>query len=239
MNRFTSYSNFPFSDRGISRTLGLIGGLGLVSMPIPAEAHLVNSGLGPFYDGVTHFALSPECFLTAIGLALLAGLSGKAQSRTALGLGTAAWLIGALCGHLVGTELNLMILTIIPLLLGITVALALPIGNRLAGLTATVAGGLLGFGQGAALAAGKIGLSSLLGNLLPAATLLAIAAAVALSCVKPWTRVAVRVAGSWIAAISLLVIGWLWKESQSPPGFQDPPTKTTAIQFSPRGNGQG
>ena len=223
-----------------ARSLGVLAPLGFVAAPTSAEAHLVNSGLGPFYDGVTHFALSPECFLAAIGLALLAGLSGKAQGRTILGLGTAAWLIGSLAGHVAGRELNLIALTVIPLGLGITVALALPIGTRAAGIAAALTGGLLGFGQGAALAAGDVGVSSLLGNLLPAGTLLAIAAAIAVSCEKPWTRVAARVAGSWIAAISLLIIGWLWKESQSPtaPGESPPETAATA-QFFPRGKGQG
>ena len=31
-----------------------------VLLPAPAYAHLVNSGLGPFYDGIGHFALTPE-----------------------------------------------------------------------------------------------------------------------------------------------------------------------------------
>ena len=223
-----------------AQALGALAGFGFLALPGSAEAHLVNSGLGPFYDGVTHFALSPECFLAAIGLALLAGLSGKAQGRTILGLGTVAWLIGSLAGHLAGRELNLIALTLVPLVLGITVALALPVGTRLAGIAAMATGSLLGFGQGAALAAGDVGISSLLGNLLPAGTLLAIAAAIAVSCEKPWTRVAVRVAGSWIAAISLLIIGWLWKESQAAPSSGDSaPETAAATPFLSRENDQG
>ncbi len=32
-------------------------------LPRPPHAHLVNTGLGPFYDGVSHFALTPEDLL--------------------------------------------------------------------------------------------------------------------------------------------------------------------------------
>ena len=46
-----------------------------------ADAHLINTGLGPVCDGITHFALSPEDFLPAIALALLTGLRGKSCAR--------------------------------------------------------------------------------------------------------------------------------------------------------------
>ena len=36
----------------------------------------------------------------------------------------------------------------------------------------------------------------------------ALAAALVVALRAPWTRIAVRVAGSWIAAIGLLLLGW-------------------------------
>ena len=36
----------------------------------------------------------------------------------------------------------------------------------------------------------------------------ALAAALVVSLRRPWARVAVRVAGSWVAAIGLLMVGW-------------------------------
>jgi urease accessory protein len=39
----------------------------------PAEAHLVTTGLGPIYDGVSHVFLSPEDLVPAVVLALLGG----------------------------------------------------------------------------------------------------------------------------------------------------------------------
>ena len=51
--------------------------------PQAADAHLVVSGMGPIYDGISHFGLSPEDFLPVATLALFAGLKGPRQSRRA------------------------------------------------------------------------------------------------------------------------------------------------------------
>jgi hypothetical protein len=37
----------------------------------------------------------------------------------------------------------------------------------------------------------------------------ALAAALVVSLRPPWTRIAIRVAGSWIAATGLLLLGWI------------------------------
>jgi hypothetical protein len=43
----------------------------LLAAPGVAKAHLINSGLGPFYDGVLHLLLSPADLLGVVVLALL------------------------------------------------------------------------------------------------------------------------------------------------------------------------
>ncbi len=47
-------------------------------------AHLVTSGVGPFFDGVAHFFVSLDDLLVVVALALLGGLLGK---RKCLGNG--------------------------------------------------------------------------------------------------------------------------------------------------------
>lgn len=69
-------------------------------LPKGAQAHLVETGLGPVYDGVAHFALSPEDYVPIVGLALLAGLRGKDQARLAVLLMPLAWVIGGVLGSL-------------------------------------------------------------------------------------------------------------------------------------------
>ena len=52
---------------------------------------------------------------------------------------------------------------------------------------------------------GALGLAGIVGTLF-VVTALAAAAVVAIR--VPWGRIAVRVAGSWIAAVGLLLLGW-------------------------------
>ena len=67
-------------------------------LPATAHAHLVNTGLGPFYDGVSHFALTPEDLVPALALALLAGQHGSRAGRLTLFALPAGWLLGGLAG---------------------------------------------------------------------------------------------------------------------------------------------
>ena len=57
---------------------------------------MVTTGLGPIYDGISHFALSPEVWVPVLALALFAGLRGAAAGRLTLFLLPVAWLVGAL-----------------------------------------------------------------------------------------------------------------------------------------------
>ena len=59
-----------------------------------AHAHLVTTGLGPVYDGITHFALSPDDILPALALALFAGLRGPPPGRRAMFAATRCLVAG-------------------------------------------------------------------------------------------------------------------------------------------------
>jgi len=54
---------------------------GLVTSPNTAQAHLVTSGAGPFFDGVAHFFVSLDDLLVVIALSLLSGILGKTAAR--------------------------------------------------------------------------------------------------------------------------------------------------------------
>ena len=64
----------------------------------PVEAHLNSTGMGPIYDGLMHFLMSPEDLVPALALALLAGLRGAAYGRRASFTLPVAWLAGSLFG---------------------------------------------------------------------------------------------------------------------------------------------
>ena len=72
---------------------GLLGAIGLgLLAALPAQAHLVDTGLGPVYDGIAHFALTPEDLLPALALAVLAGLRGADSARRVVFVLPLAWL---------------------------------------------------------------------------------------------------------------------------------------------------
>ena len=66
--------------------------------PLPVEAHLNSTGMGPVYDGLLHFLLSPEDIIAVLALALFAGQRGIAYGRRALFVLPGAWLAGGLLG---------------------------------------------------------------------------------------------------------------------------------------------
>ena len=190
------------------RLVVVMGGLALASCPSRAEAHLVTTGLGPLYDGLLHVALAPEDLVPVLALALLAGLRGVTHGRRALFVLPAAWLLGGVIGLTVHGGVSLIWTALSFVLLGGLVAsdARLPLGAT------TLLAALLGLGHGylngAALAQPGLGAVGLLGIVAAVFTLVALAASFVVPLRAVWARVVVRVAGSWIAAIGLLLIGW-------------------------------
>ena len=181
----------------------------LLMWTVPAEAHLNSTGMGPFYDGLVHFLMSPEDMIPVFALALLAGLRGVNYGRRALFVLPLAWLLGAIAG------LTAVIAAPHPfiaagwfLLLGALVAadakLSLRATTALAGLLGLYHGYLNGTGMGQSLSAVVV----LLGLAFATFVIVALVAAFVVRLQASWTRIAVRVAGSWIAASGLLMVGW-------------------------------
>lgn len=175
----------------------------------PAHAHLNTTGVGPLYDGLMHFLTSPEDLVPALGLALLAGLRGAPSARRTLFTLPTAWLLGSLAG-LTAAAANAGTLAAacwFVLLGGLVVAdakLSLRSMTVLGALVGLVHGYLNGSGMGLSAAA----FVALLGLTTAVFILVAVVTALVVPLSAYWARVAVRVAGSWIAASGLLMIGW-------------------------------
>ena len=174
-----------------------------------AHAHLMSTGMGPLFDGSTHFLLSPEDLVPAFGLALFAGLRGAEYGRRLLLALPCAWLLGAVLGlGAAATTGSGVVSAVWLLLIGGLVAADAKLTLRAATLLATV----LGLHHGYLNAAGAgYSLSSAIMLVGLAATVFVVAALVAALVVQlrgQWTRVAIRVVGSWIAASGLLWMGW-------------------------------
>jgi urease accessory protein len=174
-----------------------------------ARAHLVNSGFGPFYDGIAHVFVTPEDLLAIVAISLLAGLEGKACSRFVLFLLPLAWLAGATAGQTAPLTAGMPILSAVLLIaLGALVALDRRLPLRLAAGFAVTVGVVHGFFNGAAQAGTNSASIAIVGTVCAHFVVVALLAGQVVSLRKEWARIVVRVAGSWIGAIGLLLLGW-------------------------------
>ncbi|HEX6851405.1 MAG TPA: HupE/UreJ family protein [Candidatus Polarisedimenticolaceae bacterium] len=174
-----------------------------------AHAHLVNTGLGPVYDGVSHLFVTFDDLLPVVAMAMLAGLNGPAAGRRTLFALPVAWFAAGLAGHLGGTAFLPAGITSISLLaLGILTAADRRLAPGVVTAIAALLGALHGWRNGAGLAAAGREASGLVGIAGAVFVLTALLGAAIVSLRPPWTRIAVRAAGSWIAAIGLLYLGW-------------------------------
>jgi len=174
----------------------------------PADAHLITTGLGPVYDGISHFLMSPEDLVPVFVLALLAGQGGPDTARSVLVLLPTAWLAGGLLGLAAATMVppNLTWLTFI--VLGGLVAAHVRLPRAAVMALACLVGLFEGFINGLPMNSGGPAMVSLMGIVATVFVVTALAAAAATAFTWQPAKIAVRVLGSWTAAAGLLVLGW-------------------------------
>jgi urease accessory protein len=182
---------------------------GFVASATPAHAHLMNTGFGPFYDGLAHPLMSPEDLLPVAAMTLLAGLGGARYGRWLLATLPAAWMIAMSVGWVFAVPaIPSWASAAATALAGAAVAadVRLPLAAVMS-LAATV-GTLHGLANGVDLAATPSGLVALAGTACCLAAIVSLLAGQVTSLRAQWARLAVRISGSWIAAIGLLMLGW-------------------------------
>lgn len=193
----------------IERRLRIALFVAILLSPAIARAHLTDTGLGPIYDGIAHLLLSFDDLLPVVALALLAGLNGARAGRLVLFILPIAWFAGGIAGVLAAGAAPPAIVTSLSLLaLGVLTAASAPLRPALVVFLAVALGLIHGWLNGAAIATAGREASGLIGIAGTIFVVVALGSAVVVSLRKPWTRIAVRVAGSWIAAVGLLVLGW-------------------------------
>ena len=176
-------------------------------MATAAEAHLVNTDLGPFYGGLVHPLTALEHLLPLVALGLLAGQQGAPAARRMLvllplGLAGGAWLSYPRPIWTGIQVLNLLSLLVLGLLVAVNRRLPTGVTEGL-GL---IVGVTHGAANGAAAAAAGVSRELFVAGLLTAGVVLAtLVPALVLSLRAAWGRVAVRVVGSWIGAVGLLL----------------------------------
>ena len=191
------------------RLAAMVAGL-VATAPARASAHLVQTGFGGFYDGLVHWAITPRDALVVIGLALLAGLRGAGAARFTLVALPLAWLAGGAMGYSMPGSDELAIATTLSFgLAGLLVAVDTHMPRWVLGVFVLVAGFLHGMSNGLAMSASGMGWLGLIGAVTAVFVVASLLPAFVTVLRRPAARVAVRVAGSWIAAIAMLMLGWL------------------------------
>ena len=187
---------------------GLIAALGLLCWPSYASAHLVTTGLGPVYDGIGHLVMTPEDLVPVLAIALFAGLRGAAPGRRALFVLPLAWFAGGILGVIIEGLPTFPVAAISFLILGVLIAADLNLSQKLFTAVVVVVGLVHGVLNGVALKEGA-GILGLIGIMATLFVIVAIVSAFIVSLRKPWTKIVVRVAGSWVAAMGMLMFGLL------------------------------
>ncbi|MGB7840411.1 MAG: HupE/UreJ family protein [Terrimicrobiaceae bacterium] len=191
----------------------LIGAALFLTSPA-AHAHMLNTGLGPFYDGLAHLFVTPEDMLPVIAIALLGGLRGANFGRTLLFVLPVAWLAGSFAGRFSPVPLTLPVLTAaLTVILGGLVAADRPLSVTLVAGCGLLLGLLHGLLNGSEFAKQHAIISSSVGVSVALFVVVSLLAGQVTTVRAAWARLAVRVAGSWIAATGLLMLGWTLRGS--------------------------
>jgi hypothetical protein len=179
----------------------------LGAMTTPAMAHSPIMGIGGVFGGVIHALLIPEHGLGLLALGLVLGRQQKAARRTGLSIFATTLSCGLVAAAALTAEEMLAadILLVATGVLGLLVAaawmptfLALPL--------AAVAGLTLGLDSKPDGISPDEAVRMLIGSGLGAALALAIVAETSVHLRGNVPLIATRVAGSWIAAIGIMVL---------------------------------
>ncbi|MGH6897255.1 MAG: HupE/UreJ family protein [Geminicoccaceae bacterium] len=180
----------------------------------PAYAHSMGNRFGDFYGGALHPLTALEHVLPFLALGLLAGQQGARAARWLLlvfplGLLSGAGVATVLPAGYWLTPLNHVSFVVLGLLLA--AAWRLPLALLIA--LGALFGLSHGYENGRAMTAETAAHLFVPGVALTGfiVTALASAATLALTARADWPRVAVRIAGSWIAAIGIMMIGLAWR----------------------------
>jgi urease accessory protein len=178
-----------------------------------AHAHATSAQAGAFYAGLLHPLTAPEHVLPMVALGLLAGQQGLNQGQGLLLVFPAAMALGASLALLHPALGWVSLLNIgSAALFGGLVAAAWRAPTVLLYALALLFGISHGYANGAAIAPNLSPAVFILGLVTAALLVLgySMAGTAYLLRLKPaWLLIAVRLAGSWIAAVGILVFGMM------------------------------
>jgi urease accessory protein len=190
----------------VRKTIMFAAALGALA-PLPAFAHPMQ-GVGDFYAGMLHPVMTIETVLPLVAFSLLAGQQQRETAIYLLAAFPATLIVGAFLASLLDAPSSLGIVELIlTAAFGILVAFA----RRLPSWLLVALGAVLGISAGWANAGELVGQASrfrfIAGFAVVGLLLLVYGNGLVRNLKWEWTQIAVRVVGSWIAAVSILVLG--------------------------------
>lgn len=180
--------------------------------PLPAFAHPMP-GVGDFYAGMLHPVITVETVLPLIALSLLAGQQRREAAIHLLVTFPASLIVGALLATLgnAPSHLEVIQLSVVQLVLTAGFGILVACAGRVPSWLLVALGAMLGISVGWANAAEAFGqvnrIRFIAGLAVVGLLLLLYGNGLVRNLKREWTQIAVRVVGSWIAAVSILVLG--------------------------------
>lgn len=185
----------------------------VAGLPCKAQAHMAMTGLGPLFDAFDAVALDVENFIPLAVLGLFLGLRGAASARWSALAALLGWIVGGMAAMLLsGGALDGIRPVTAPALMlivggSLSANLALPRNSCLGlALTAAVMRALATFSD---QMPPELQLPAIAFSALVAFFIVCLAASITLPLRARWSIVIAQVAGSWTAALGLILIGWL------------------------------
>ncbi|HEX4426562.1 MAG TPA: HupE/UreJ family protein [Terriglobales bacterium] len=192
----------------MKRTLSIVCAIGSVFLIFPSSAlaHPMK-GVGDFYAGMLHPMISVECVLPIIALSLLAGQQNR---RTAIGVllsFPSASVLGALLALVFPVSPFVAVInTAAMAVLGVLVALNRSLPLEISVILSATLALTVGWSNGGELTSNTSAYRFVPGLAVVSLLLISYGIGLVRSLNMPWAKTAVRVTGSWIAAIGILVL---------------------------------
>jgi urease accessory protein len=155
-------------------------------------------------DGMV-MAVAPTHLLAIVAIGLLAGEGGRGGSALAL------FALGLLAGSLaiasaIRETPSALVLLVMAAFVGITVAAAITLTSLVTNVLAFAAGLALALDTPPQATSIAVAVASQIGTGIAATAVLMLVTAIATGAIRPWQRIGLRVAGSWITASAILVL---------------------------------
>jgi urease accessory protein len=192
---------------GAKPTVAISGAFLLLLSPTALFAHAMQ-GVGDFYSGMLHPLTAIEWALPMVALSFLAGQQGREVALSVMAVFPAALAAGAIAGYAFPlATLSEAPTVALMALLGLLVAWAAKMPSKLPIALAALVGFAVGFANGSDLTPATSARRFILGLAFVGLLLITYGVGLVRWLKAPWAKIGIRVVGSWIAAVGILILG--------------------------------